>query len=366
MKKYNFDGNWNTKIKLPLISKLSSPEIFNPTSHLFWIRTKYEELQNSLVEVKFFDKKNENEYPEENQISAIEYILNNEDEIYNSIYEVVRDIIYPYFEELSGENLHQYYPLKKIEDLPSVLGIRDIGIEYYIDKKIGWTTFNFSFMGDQEHGLSLLFEGKKFLKHDSVYEMVYDGLISKDQFDSYINELNKQMPLKLYYPNPEKKYFKPWQLLKSKEYLLQLLFEKKYEEFRKLISRKDFDLNLKFPELDYPLIEEVIKIGELEMAKYLYENGAEVKGILHFGNTYYENSKRINFIASIGEDLDDRDENGFTLLDKYLEKIERQLRYQKEPNIELNKKHILLLIEKGATIKMNKINKEILEKMEKF
>lgn len=350
MKSFNFNKSWLPKINLETLTKLGNEKIFNPKSHLEWIRTLYDDHKNQKIQLRIEAARNENDIPEEYQINAIEYILNNEKEIYQQIYENLKNKIYPYYSELLEEELEKDFPIDNLEMMPDVLGLIEIQVTLMHRNNMAWCTYIFEWQGEQEHGLSMLFEGSKFLKHDSAGDMWFSGIVPDDELEILRKEWNKEMPKQLYYPNSNLRSYKPWQLELSINYLLELLKNDEVEQFKNIVSSNDFDVNQKFPEDGVPILEQVVRKGYFEMGKLLHQLGANPKGIMHFGNPYYENTFRIEFINMIKGDLDEKNEGGMTLLEKYLEISSRELRFKNLRKIDMYEQHVKLLIQYGAKI----------------
>ena len=369
MKSFEFKGAWKTQLKLPSFAQLRDSEFYDINSNQDWIKEKAEALENNLVDVKFNDAPNNNELPELIQINAVNFILNNEHEILDEIFNVMKNIIYPYFNKIAGWNFQEEYPLNSKDDLKYCLGINEIMIDFIGSDKIAWTTYIFESILDSEHGLSILFEGKRFIKHDSAYDMNYKSLLTEIAYDNYIADINKHhisSGSKQHYPIKDKEFYKPWELEQTKYYLLNLIDENKIEKFKAILSKSEFNINLPFPELGHTLIEEVIRKGELDLAEWMYKHGALIDNILHQGNQFYENYNRIEFINKIDGDINKTDKNGKTLGNKYLDVASREFSYNNPKRIELYKSHLELLIRYGAKLNIEEYHIEAIEQMKLF
>ena len=193
--------------------------------------------------------------------------------------------------------------------------------------------------------------------------MWFDEIVSDEKLERLRKKWNSQMPKKMYYPNRELKSYKPWQLEKTKDYLIDLLKDDKFEVFKQLVSQKEFDVNQKFPEDGYPLIEEVVRKGFLESGNYLFNLGAKIEGLMHFGNPYYENTYRIEFINRVNGDINEKNHENLSLLEKYLTIAKREHGFDNLKSMELYKKHIKLLLKYGAKIEDEYKFEEVLKYM---
>ena len=156
MKEFEFRGKWKTIIKLPSLSFLRHSNFYKRDSHLEWIRLKASSLDNQLVDLNIRDAPNKNESPEGIQLYAINHLLNNESEILDEIFRVMKDIVYPYYGELVGENYQEHNPLNTVQDLENCLAINEIMVDFIGKENIAWVTYIFESNVDPEHGLSLI------------------------------------------------------------------------------------------------------------------------------------------------------------------------------------------------------------------
>jgi len=363
MIQYEFERNWNPKIHVTTLSKLGSSDMFKADHRLNWIRTLYEDHQLNKVQFRIEAAKNENDVPEKSQLNAINYILNNEKKIYQSIYENLIQVVYPYYSELYEEDLQEYAPLSKIDNLPKVLGLVEITVNLMNQNDTAWCTYMFQWKGEEEHGLSMLFEGSKFLKHSGAGDMWFNEIVPKEELETLRKEWNIQMPKKMYYPNQELRSYKPWQLQSTLNYLLNLLKENKIDEFKNLVAQEEFDVNQKFPADGFPLIEEVVRKGFFEAGKYLFDMGAKIDGLMHFGNPYYENTYRIEFVHSVNGNINETNEENLSLLEKYLTIAKREYRFKKLEAMDLYEKHIKLLLKYGSKIEDKEKFENVLKDM---
>ena len=212
MNKFEFNGNWTPKINLEILTKLGSDYMFNPTHHLKWIRNLHADHKNKIIQFRIDAARNDNDIPEPDQLNAIDFILNNESKIYHQIFTNLKTIIYPFYSDLFGEDLQLEFPLDKIDALPEVLGLIEIQVHQISKNNVAWCTYMFKWKGEQEHGLSMLFEGDHFLKHAPAGDMWFEDLLPEEELKTLSEAWNKEMPKKLYYPNPQLKSYKHWQL----------------------------------------------------------------------------------------------------------------------------------------------------------
>ncbi|MFM2393939.1 MAG: hypothetical protein RLZZ546_1921 [Bacteroidota bacterium] len=386
MEEFKFTGNWNPKVTLNELTKLGHEDMFSPNAIMQWIRDIYEDHKSNKVQFRIYPAMNSNQYPEEIQINAINYIINNEQIIYSQIYDNLINIIYPHYSASYEEDIQEYAPLKSIDDMPKVLGLTDISIEVIGSDEIAWSIYKFEWKGDEEHGLSMLFEGSKFIKHDSAGDMWIDELISEEKLENYSDLHHRDMPNKMYYPALNRQFYKPWELEKTRDFLLDLLRDGNYSEFKSNVSSKEFNVNQKFPEDEFSLIEYLIRDEFIDAAKFLFDRGTNTQGLMHNGFNLLENIKRIQFINDVNGNIDEADNNNETLLTKYLtvandaielnsKKVNDNMSFLESltilqrdkksvflKKIQTYKEHIKLLIECGAKID----NPTLFDKVSKF
>ena len=168
MKTFEFKGEFQDLIESQFFCALNSDKFFKYES----LKTHQEELQSGNVKLHITDERIIDYDPAIEQINAINHFLNNEEIIYQQVYKVVKEKILPneksYYsqDDYNAEELDWWFPeLKSIEDLQQVLGFRTLRIDILYRKQIALTYFDFEFSADEEHGLTLVFEGNKFLDY---------------------------------------------------------------------------------------------------------------------------------------------------------------------------------------------------------
>lgn len=266
----------------------------------------------------------------------------------------MKEIIYPYYEEIVGWNFRDEYPLDSIADLKYCIGINDILIDYIEGKEIAWTTYTFESILDNEHGLSLLFEGTKFLKHASANGIDYESILSRSEYEKYVEDINQDVDSK------------SLELIQTQELFISLIEGNSTQELKQIINQPNFDINFYYPTWGHTLIEEVVRRGKLDFAKWMYQKGANVEYLLHQGNLYAENTSRIEFIKLINGNLNEVDKNGKTLSDKYLDIASREFTINKPSQLNLYKNHLMLLVKYKAKLNIEERHIDAIEQMRLF
>lgn len=237
MKKFEFIGKWKFDIESKFLSKLNSDKLFRHNLY-----AEHRSLLNKgKVPLSITDERTFNPEPEIEQINAINFILNNEEKMYQSIFENLKENVIPetkkYYDlgNEDKETLDYWFPeISSPDDMKKTVGILSIYIDIAYRNGIAWTGYMFEFSADEEHGLLMTFEGDKFLyygERDASHKQV----MTKDEYDKYIEKLNRKHPTQIYDPDPKYGSLKPWQLDANDFYPIALVRENRKEELFNLL-----------------------------------------------------------------------------------------------------------------------------------
>ena len=238
MRKFEFTGKWKFEIESKFFSKLNSNKLFRHESF-----DEHRALLNQLkVPLNITDERTLKPDPELEQINAINFILNNEEKIYQSIYRNLKEHVIPetkkYFdlENEDKETIDYWFPkLTSPEDMKNTIGILGISVDIEYRNDIAWTSYMFEFSADEEHGLIMNFEGDKFLYYGER-DASHSQIMAKDEFNKYVKKLNKSHPTQIHVPDPKYGTLKPWQVDANDFYPIALLREKRSEVLFKFLS----------------------------------------------------------------------------------------------------------------------------------
>lgn len=232
MRKFEFTGKWKFEIESKFFSKLNSNKLFRHESF-----DEHRALLNKLkVPLNITDERTLKPDPEIEQINAINFILNNEEKIYQSIYRNLKEFVIPEtkkhfdLENEDMETVNYWFPkLSSPEDMKNTVGILGISVDIEYRNDIAWTSYMFEFSADEEHGLIMNFEGDKFLYFGEL-DTSHSQIMTKDEFNKYVRKLNKSHPAQIHEPDPKYGVLKPWQIDANDFYPIALLREERNEE----------------------------------------------------------------------------------------------------------------------------------------
>lgn len=132
------------------------------------------------------------ELPNENQIKAFEFVVKNESEILDGIWEYYQNLVLPIYQ--SATDIEKDEIANNKLELSKVFGVKAIEITPFDSYNSIYFLIEFDFKYDCEHGLYLLFKNNKpidlFGEGDKDYESIdiYEkGLYNKDKTPLKIN-----------------------------------------------------------------------------------------------------------------------------------------------------------------------------------
>lgn len=233
MKKYEFNGNWNSTIELMFFTRLNSDKFYRYETR----KSHRKLLELGKVPLSITDERTINPVPEEEQINAINFILNNEEKIYQAVFKNLKEKIIPdakrdFDLDAEDEETKEYWfpKLQSIDDMKKTLGIGGIGVDIEYRNGIAWTSYMFDFSAEEEHGLIMIFEGDKFLDFGAIGDYTHERIMTKEEFSKYVEKLNRRHPYQIYEPNSKYGILKPWKIRANDYYPIGILREGKKEE----------------------------------------------------------------------------------------------------------------------------------------
>ena len=264
MKKYEFDGKWNTEIELEFFTQLNSDKFFGIE---MWNSHKIL-LESGRFPISITDERTMNPNPEEEQINAINFILNNEEKIYKSVFKNLKERIIPnvkkYFdlENEDEEIIENWFPLlHSIEDMKKTLGILEVEVDIEYRNGIALTSFLFEFSAEQEHGLKMTFEGDKYLDFGDCDDNTLKKIMTENEFRNYNEKLKIRYPFQIYEPDLKYGVLKPWQEYANDFYPIGILREERKDE---LIDYLKDNPQIALEKMDTLLLNSVqLKLSEI-------------------------------------------------------------------------------------------------------
>lgn len=243
--KFEFDGDWMFKYELNELSKTLS---FNGINRELKIREK--------LNIRFLDKRDYSPDPSNEQLSAFYFIIRNQKEIINALYNYIVNIVFP-LHKIYIDDEEMFFPrITSPNELSKVLGLDEIVIHIESKDGFAYTSFIFEdFSADTEHGQTITLHKLDYLAcgEDWDYRPIYLdlGLDYEKKSQNDTNEYIEFYSKPLQYQKPILKYnkLKPWQKDINRLYPIRLIQGKKNDEFLHYIE------NLYTPNDEYSSLE---------------------------------------------------------------------------------------------------------------
>lgn len=301
---FEFNGDWKFDLELEELSKLHSDNWFSSEKQIAH-KTK---LNNGLVPFQIIDTRNYEPDPTYGQIQTIDFIINNQHQILESLYQEIKNQINPWYAEACGE----YDWIPKLEsklDLGLHLGIHNIQVLPDEKEHLCYYRIDAEYIGDQEHGLALVLHENEVIGHSGLGSMGYE-CISEDLNLDKEAVFKKHLALQDFGRNmvhqPISKYgkLKPWQEEATEDYLRQLLYQKRNDEFIKVVEESKWDINHRFQSLGNNCVDLAAYGNNAEMIEYLIKRDADIsKSILQCTN-HKINKEAIRCLVKHGANID--------------------------------------------------------------
>lgn len=356
---YQFDGDWEFNLRLPKLSQIYDEIWFGKG-----IRTPLlDTLEQGYVPFQIFDERTYDPDPTDAQNNAIHYLVKNENVLLQSLFSIFKNQINPKFVEWCGED--EWIPeLHSHHDFGKLARINNIQVLTHHKSNVAYLRIDFEYKGDEEHGIAIVlhqdqligFAGIGDMGYECIYQdmgfdqkKVYEGILEKRKFG--INMVHT--PLEKYGKH------KPWQLEATSDYFDKLFREKNNQKIIEEIQSNQWNINIRFPELNKNLVDKAAYFNNVELLEYLIDQGGDFSQTLSQGVNHHEASLRI--LVKKGASIDTYGFRGKTLLCFALENFVRALvqkeqykskdeaRYEKkQKEFETLKKRVLLYMELGA------------------
>ena len=279
MKKIEFNGEW--EIKLDLEKFIDSNNKWNEN----------QKPNKNPINLKIQDQKNYEPDPLDEQLNAIEFLINNQVEVLENLCRAF-DVINEKYGESSGE--HDWYPKHlTIDNLGLIFFISEIEILVEHKDNHAYVQFSGGYKGDYEHGLIVVTHLDRLIGFDQIGEDVYEEIYSDlgdegNKFRNFNIENQEFGNNQVHQPLPKYGKYKPWQLDATEEHFGNLIRTRKNEEFINEFEKSNLDINFRFPFLDRSLVETAVIYKNTQIIAYLIQNGADASKSLV--NCTYRNS----------------------------------------------------------------------------
>lgn len=370
MDKYQFKGDWAFNLRLPGFSKIYSD---------YWFKNRRKNdlldvLERGYVPFKIIDERTYEPEPTESQNNTIDYLIENEHSLVESIFEVFKGQINKQHVEWCGEE--EWIPeLDTVRDFGKLARIDNIQILTDNKDQFSYLRIDFEYLGDEEHGIAIILHKDQLVGFSGIgdmgYECIYEDLgVDKKKVEE---EMFEQMRFgENIVHKPLEKYgkFKPWQLISTGDYFGKLLRERNNEKIITEIESNQWDINLRFPELNKNLVDKAAYSNNVEILEYLIDRGGDFSNsILQSINYGFFHPESIRFLVDQGASIDTYGYWGQTPLygqiRNFTQVVVRKEQYRRKSEMRYNraleeyeatKEKIRFYLELGAN--PNKLDKE--------
>ena len=232
VKTFEFDGNWEFDLELSEFKKIFS---FSGNANNPKFRDKFY--------IKFLDRRDYEPDPTKEQLNALQFIINNQTEIINSIYNHISNIVFPLHKTYIDDEEIFFPKITSSEGLSKVLGLNDIIIHLESKDSISYVSYVFgNFSADNEHGQTITLHKLQYLHSGETWEYkpIYEDLNLdykiKDREDT--EEYLKFRSKPLIFQKPIEKYnrLKPWQKEINELYPVRLIKNGENDRFINFIE----------------------------------------------------------------------------------------------------------------------------------
>lgn len=323
---YKFDGDWEFELEFPILSKINSEE---------WYSDDIDQiLREGYVPILILDEKTLDPEPTNNQSNAIEYLLQNEEDLVNTIRDLFIHQINQKFVEWNGGD-YWIPEMNSILDLGNLLRINKIQILVPHKKDISYKRIDFEYKGDVEHGISIILHKNRLVGFFDNDDMDYSCIIKDlntgiDAFEAQY-KIQETPPFQIHQPLEKYKKLKPWQVDSTYQYFQNLFEESLNKEIIEEIESNKWDINHRFADENKNLPDIAAYYNNVEILRYLVDNkGDFTKSILQC----YDWNGRLNkesliYLIDRGANINMLLNNEKTILCYWLESFIRDL-VQKE------------------------------------
>ena len=302
MERFNFTGDWEFGMDLKEFIKSNSN----------WGDNLSLNRNDISIRVKIVDFKSYDPDPLKEQENTLNYILNNQTSVIESLCKAVDKINIDFGERVG---MYDWFPAKmNPQNLGKILLVRELEILIEHKNNFAYYQYSCTYKGDLEHGLIIVMHGNELIEYSEVGEMDYGG-VYKDLGETAKNFIQVNKTKRAFGENqihkvlPKYKKFKPWQLEATREYLSNLLRRKENETLIKIIDNNDWDYNYQFSYDNRSFIDFAINYGNLEIVKHLIGKGADFsKSILSCGGI----KEVVKLVVENGGNIDTLAVNGKT------------------------------------------------------
>lgn len=276
MHQLSLHGEWTTKIVLIQLSGLRNIKFFRNERS----RQHLAELEQGLITLDISDERNTDPDPSAEQNATFDFIIENQQLILESLFNALRNKIYPTYQEYIDADDYSFPPLHTLNDLELVLAIRRITITANYKEGFAYYELYFDFSGDREHGLVISMHKDRLISFCGMGDN--DGrAVLEDigyDYDKWLKEYldarnNKSYTIHKKIPKYGK--LKPWQKDENREYLINLIRADDLVKLKQLIDSGEIDIEEGYA-WGKTILCSAVSMNKIEAVKLLLQKGAKV------------------------------------------------------------------------------------------
>lgn len=305
MSRYKFNGDWKFDLFLPELSKIHSEKWFKSSHHVH----HKNKLINGLVPCQIVDERNLFPDPTLEQEAALNYLLNHEIELVNSLFLIFSEKINKQYAEWCGEE-DWFSEFNTVDDLGKLLGINGIAVLLNHKENQSYLQIDFEYEGDPEHGIALIMHKNILIGFSGIGDMGYECIykdLGLDEAKAYESLRESREFGSNIVHTPIEKYgkFKPWQLNSTEEYFSKLLRNKENLKLKDEIESNNWNINIRFNVTEKNLVDIATYANNSEMIDYLIDKGGDFsRSMLQCTDIYSIKKDAIETLIKNGASID--------------------------------------------------------------
>jgi hypothetical protein len=315
---------------------------------------------DGVVKVTIVDELNDETDPTDQQLAAINFIIENPQKIQALLFESL-EIEYPKLKEVYGysvdddDSRERFPKIGFLDEFRKVFGVGSMFVLTSQKEGFAYIGLECGCAWDEEHGLGFLLHKDRLVKIGSADQALNswdafedNGTFEKEQqkWKKHLNERENLPRPKIYEPNPKYGQLKPTQIAANKMYENYLIERGYNAEFRKLVEIGKVNINVN-PGLSMTFLERAAQFNNLEIVKFILSKGPQSKRNAIHNSVGHCNKELVEILLENGVNINELDHSGRTILSLTEQRISVAAR---NSNAELNRYQdfALWLRSKGA------------------
>jgi len=314
MKHIDLNGDWTYNLNLAALSGFQS-------RNRVYTSIDTEKISNGDIVVEFEDDLSEIPDPYQEQINALEYLINNQDKVIKSVVDKIKNELPEVIINYDLQEDKNYQTIND-ETIKKLIGFSSIYIHIPSKESVSYIDLVGGCNWDEEHGLNVLLHKNrvvsvggidgnshwKAIKDNGTYEEIKD------------NHHEKTIPKK-YTPHPKYNKLKPSQKSANESFEHNLIIGNHNDKFIELIENNEIDINGKYEFIDSTYLETACGTKNNTLTEYLLKKGAEIRYALHQSIVSRKNLDGFNLILQYGGNINQKGLAGNTVIFELVDQL---------------------------------------------